>query len=79
MNHGIPQDILDKMLCDVRRFHKVVPEEKNVYYSRDSGRKVSFTSNFDLYQSPVTNWRDLVFCVMALDPLTPEELPIAIR
>ncbi|KAJ0967289.1 hypothetical protein J5N97_024206 [Dioscorea zingiberensis] len=79
VNHGIPQDVLDEMLRAVRRFHEAAPEEKSAYYSREAGRKVSYTSNFDLYQAPVANWRDSVFCVMAPDPPPPEELPIACR
>lgn len=52
---------------------------KKEYYSRDSSRKVYFNSNFDLFQAPVANWRDTLFCLMAPEPPSPEEIPLACR
>nr|XP_010904577.1 1-aminocyclopropane-1-carboxylate oxidase homolog 1 [Elaeis guineensis] len=79
VNHGIPAAVLDEMLAGVRSFHEEKAEVKREYYSRDSRKKVSFYSNFDLYQAPAANWRDSVFCWMAPEPPEPEELPPACR
>ncbi|KAK3024893.1 hypothetical protein RJ639_044030 [Escallonia herrerae] len=52
-----------------------IPRIFAVYYTRESGKRVNFRSNFDLYESPYANWRDTLFCVMGPDPLDPQELP----
>uniref|UniRef100_A0A0E0D0H6 Fe2OG dioxygenase domain-containing protein n=1 Tax=Oryza meridionalis TaxID=40149 RepID=A0A0E0D0H6_9ORYZ len=58
VNHGIPGELLEEMLAAVRRFNEQPAEGKKAWYSRDSGRRVKFNSNFDLFQSPAANWRD---------------------
>ncbi|XP_058083034.1 1-aminocyclopropane-1-carboxylate oxidase homolog 1-like [Magnolia sinica] len=79
VNHGIPVSLLEEMIKGVCRFFEQPDEAKMEYYTRDSKRKVLYSSNFDLYQSTAANWRDTLFCVMAPAPFDPEELPIACR
>lgn len=76
LNHGVPLKVLDEMIDGVRRFHEQDTQVKKELYSRDyTGRKVYFSSNFDLYSAPATNWRDTLSCVMAPRPPNPQELP----
>ncbi|KAK9132271.1 hypothetical protein Scep_011799 [Stephania cephalantha] len=79
VNHGIPVEIMDDVLEGARWFHEQPREERSKYYSRDKTKKVKYTSNFDLYKSPVANWRDTFFCAIAPEPPNPEEMPIAFR
>ncbi|KAL6861837.1 hypothetical protein ACP4OV_017537 [Aristida adscensionis] len=78
VNHGVAGELLVRMLAAVRRFHEAPAEAKRPYYTRDTTRKVRFTSNFHLFQSSAANWRDNVTCDLAPPPL-PEELPEALR
>ncbi|OAY55600.1 1-aminocyclopropane-1-carboxylate oxidase homolog 1 [Manihot esculenta] len=76
LNHGVPLKVLDEMIDGVSRFHEQDTQVKKELYSRDyTGRKVYFSSNFDLYSAPTTNWRDTLSCVMAPRPPNPQELP----
>ncbi|KAJ8547263.1 hypothetical protein K7X08_010849 [Anisodus acutangulus] len=79
VNHGIPTSVLEEMLQGTRQFFEQDIEVKKHYYTRDSTKKVIHTSNFDLYSPsvPAANWRDSLFCLMAPDPPSPEELPTA--
>ncbi|KAF5941845.1 hypothetical protein HYC85_019487, partial [Camellia sinensis] len=79
VNHGIPVSIMDDMIDGVRRFHEQDTEVKKQFYSRDVTKKFIYNSNFDLYQAPVSNWRDTISCVMAPQPPDPEELPVVCR
>ncbi|XP_058083942.1 1-aminocyclopropane-1-carboxylate oxidase homolog 1-like [Magnolia sinica] len=79
VNHGVPVSVLEEMIEGVRRFFEQPDEVKMEYYTCDSKRKVSYSSNFDLYQSTAANWRDTLICKMAPDPLDPHELPAACR
>ncbi|XP_015887926.3 1-aminocyclopropane-1-carboxylate oxidase homolog 1-like [Ziziphus jujuba] len=76
VNHGISLELLDKMVDGIRRFHEQDPELKKEFYSRDStNRRARFSTNFDLYQAPATNWRDTLSCVLAPRAPNPEDLP----
>ncbi|XP_020575656.1 1-aminocyclopropane-1-carboxylate oxidase homolog 1-like [Phalaenopsis equestris] len=80
LNHGIPLAVLDEMLEGVRRFNEQKLEAKMTYYSRDLNRAVYFNCNFDLFQSPVANWRDTLFCTIKPEPVArPEEMPEVCR
>ena len=79
VNHGIPESVLNAMIDGVRRFHEQDDETKKAWYSRDSQRKVRFSSNFDLYKARMANWRDTLSCLMAPNPPLPEQLPAVCR
>ncbi|CDO99213.1 unnamed protein product [Coffea canephora] len=79
VNHGVPARVLEEMLSRARDFHELPHEEKRVYYTRQTSKKVQYTSNFDLYKSRSANWRDTLFCVMGPEPLDPLQLPEVCR
>uniref|UniRef100_A0A3Q7GQC0 Fe2OG dioxygenase domain-containing protein n=1 Tax=Solanum lycopersicum TaxID=4081 RepID=A0A3Q7GQC0_SOLLC len=79
VNHGVPQHVMDEMISGVKKFNEQSSEKKMEFYSRDNLKKVKFNSNFDLYSSKATNWRDSLACVMAPNPPTNDELPQACR
>nr|KAJ0217516.1 hypothetical protein LSAT_V11C300150590 [Lactuca sativa] len=79
VNHGIPVSVMDEMLQGVRRFHEQDLEVKKRLYSRDFSRSVVYNSNFDLYSSPATNWRDTFSSFMGPSTPPPEELPEVCR
>ncbi|RLN19784.1 DIBOA-glucoside dioxygenase BX6-like [Panicum miliaceum] len=72
VNHGVPAELLAETLAAVRRFNEEPAEARRPYYTRDPARRVSYHSNFDLFQSPAANWRDTLFLEM---PAPPEEMP----
>jgi 2,4-dihydroxy-1,4-benzoxazin-3-one-glucoside dioxygenase len=80
VNHGVPEAAMSEMLSGVRRFNEEPLESKKPYYTRDTGRRVRFSSNYDLFQSPAASWRDTLFLEMSspAGPL-PEEVPPACR
>ncbi|GAB4843198.1 hypothetical protein Ancab_040458 [Ancistrocladus abbreviatus] len=78
LSHGIPSNMLGEMIDGVRRFHEQDTEVKKQYYTR--GRtKFQYSTNFDLYQAPVANWRDSFTCVMAPNLPHPDGLPEVCR
>ncbi|CAI0474994.1 unnamed protein product [Linum tenue] len=79
LNHGIPASTLEEMKSGVRRFFEQDLERKKEFFSRDLTGKMAYSSNFDLYTGPATNWRDTIYFSMAPDPLHPHQLPAACR
>ncbi|XP_055813676.1 1-aminocyclopropane-1-carboxylate oxidase homolog [Solanum dulcamara] len=79
VNHGIPISVLDKTLQGARQFFEQDDEVKKQYYTRDTGKKVIYTSNLDLYSPsvPAASWRDSMFCFMHPNPPSPQEFPTA--
>ncbi|KAF5176677.1 1-aminocyclopropane-1-carboxylate oxidase-like protein, partial [Thalictrum thalictroides] len=76
LNHGIPITILDEMIEGVKRFNEQPQEVRSQYYNRDyATKKVVYNSNFDLYQTKASGWRDTFLCSMAPYPPSPDELP----
>nr|CAD1837134.1 unnamed protein product [Ananas comosus var. bracteatus] len=82
VGHGVPQAATASVLKAVAAFHE--EEEgggedgrhaKARLYSREPRQAVKYHCNFDLYQSRVANWRDTLYCRMAPDPPTPDDLP----
>ncbi|CAN6275304.1 unnamed protein product [Urochloa humidicola] len=76
--HGVPEEAMAAAVAAVRAFHEADGGEgsdKARLYSREPGKAVKYHCNFDLYQSPVANWRDTLYLRMAPDPPAADELP----
>ncbi|GLT78706.1 hypothetical protein SLA2020_502340 [Shorea laevis] len=79
INHSVPVGVMEEMKAGVRRFFEQDLEVKKQYFSRDLAPSVVYNSNFDLFSSPATNWRDTLICLMAPHPPKLEELPAVCR
>ncbi|KAL2334631.1 hypothetical protein Fmac_015844 [Flemingia macrophylla] len=79
VNHGIGVEVLDEMICGVRRFHEQDGEVRKEFYSRDNNKKVRYVSNGSLFQDSAANWRDTISFFMSPDPPSPEEIPAVCR
>ncbi|KAJ1270230.1 hypothetical protein BS78_06G038100 [Paspalum vaginatum] len=80
--HGVPRQAMDAAMAAMRTFHEADGGEgtdKARLYSREPGKAVKYHCNFDLYQSPVVNWRDTLYLRMAPDPPAGDELPETCR
>ncbi|XP_010486383.1 PREDICTED: 1-aminocyclopropane-1-carboxylate oxidase homolog 3-like [Camelina sativa] len=75
INHGVSLDLLEKVKDGVRDFHDQSPEVRKGLYSRDFSRRFLYLSNFHLFSSPSTSWRDTLACTMAPNPPKPHDLP----
>lgn len=75
VKHGIPVNILEEVIEGVCGFHEQDPDVKKNFYSRDYMRKAYYNTNFDLHQSPSSNWRDTLICILAPRGPTPQDLP----
>ncbi|XP_037488452.1 1-aminocyclopropane-1-carboxylate oxidase homolog 1-like [Triticum dicoccoides] len=76
--HGVPEDTMAMAMDAVRAFHEADGGEgsdKARLYSRELARAVKYHCNFDLYQSPVANWRDTLYLRMAPTPPDAGDLP----
>ncbi|KAL5542226.1 hypothetical protein UlMin_009936 [Ulmus minor] len=74
INHGISSNILDGMIDGVRSFHEQDPEVRKKFYAREDLKKLTYKSNFDLYEAAAASWRDTINCTMTPRP-SPEDLP----
>ncbi|XP_022930404.1 1-aminocyclopropane-1-carboxylate oxidase homolog 3-like [Cucurbita moschata] len=79
LNHGIPSTVTAEILAGIRRFHEQEGEQKKQFYSRDYTKTVLYNTNFDLYQAPVTNWRDTLTCAIAPRGAEPKDIPLICR
>ncbi|XP_025825135.1 1-aminocyclopropane-1-carboxylate oxidase homolog 1-like [Panicum hallii] len=88
--HGVPEEAMAAAVAAVRAFHEAdggkgsdcCDSDKALLYSREPGKAVKYHCNFDLYQSPVANWRDTLYLRMApdppaSDPPASDELPVS--
>ncbi|KAM3277039.1 hypothetical protein ACQJBY_045063 [Aegilops geniculata] len=79
VNHGVPGEVMSEMLAAVRSFNEEPAEARRPYHTRDTGRRVRYHSNYDLFRSPAANWRDTLVLDMAPTGPAPEEIPPACR
>ncbi|XP_044964496.1 1-aminocyclopropane-1-carboxylate oxidase homolog 1-like [Hordeum vulgare subsp. vulgare] len=78
IGHGVPEAAMAMAMDAVRAFHEADGGEgsdKARLYSREPARAVKYHCNFDLYQSPVANWRDTLYLRMAPTPPDAGDLP----
>nr|QWJ73373.1 alkenyl glucosinolate hydroxylase 2 [Isatis tinctoria] len=75
INHGVPLDVMDKMIDGIRGFHGQDSEARKRFYSRDKTKLVKYHSNSDLYDSPAASWRDTLTLFVAPDVPKAEDLP----
>ncbi|KEH41136.1 aminocyclopropanecarboxylate oxidase [Medicago truncatula] len=78
VNHGIPVSTLNEMKDGVVSFFEQDSEVKKEFYTREQ-RPFMYNSNFNLYTSAPTSWKDTFLCNMAPNPPKPEDLPAVIR
>ncbi|KAE8790801.1 1-aminocyclopropane-1-carboxylate oxidase-1-like protein [Hordeum vulgare] len=80
--HGVPEPAMAAATDAVRAFHGAdggEGTEKARLYSRDPVKPVKYQCNFDLYESPVANWRDTLHVRMAPDPPDVGDMPESCR
>ncbi|KAL4377360.1 hypothetical protein GQ457_02G030940 [Hibiscus cannabinus] len=70
INHGIPVQVLDRMIGSIRAFHEQPTDVKAKFYTRDIATGVNFISNVDLFLSKAASWRDTLQIKLA--PTLPE-------
>lgn len=70
VNHGIPQEVLDRIIRAVKGFHEQPATEKARWYCRELGSGVSFSSNYDLFHSKAACWIDSL--LIRTGPTLPE-------
>ncbi|XP_010270531.1 PREDICTED: 1-aminocyclopropane-1-carboxylate oxidase homolog 1-like [Nelumbo nucifera] len=78
-NHGIPTDVLHRTVAAIKAFNELPAETKPQYYHRDMSSGVSFSTNFDLFQSKAASWRDTLQVRLGPTPADFEALPEVCR
>ncbi|XWS63970.1 hypothetical protein CRYUN_Cryun06bG0147000 [Craigia yunnanensis] len=79
VNHGIPVQVMDRIIGSIRAFHEQPTDVKTRFYSRSTQTGVNFISNIDLFHSKAASWRDTL--QIKLGPTLPEleEIPKCCR
>ena len=78
VNHGIPVSTLEEMVDGVLRFFEQDSEVKKEFYTRQL-RLVFYTSNYNLYTTASTTWKDSFYCNLAPNAPKLEDLPAVCR
>ena len=78
VNHGIPVSTLKEMVDEVLRFFEQDSEVKKEFYTREL-RPFFYTSNYNLYTTAPTTWKDSFYCNLAPNAPKPEDLPAVCR
>lgn len=60
INHGVPVDLLRRVIGAVKGFHESPAEKRAEVYRREMGTGVSYISNVDLFNSKAASWRDTI-------------------
>ncbi|CAN1151701.1 1-aminocyclopropane-1-carboxylate oxidase homolog 1 [Linum perenne] len=75
VNHGVPKNIQDEMTTRIKEFFELDLEEKKEFYDREQTKKVMYSSNPDMYATPVCSWGDMLISHVTPEPPKPEDLP----
>ncbi|CAN1151791.1 1-aminocyclopropane-1-carboxylate oxidase homolog 1 [Linum perenne] len=75
VNHGVPKNIQDEMTTRIKEFFELDLEEKKEFYDREQTKKVMYSSNPDMYATPVCSWGDMMITHVTPEPPEPEDLP----
>ncbi|KAJ0110801.1 hypothetical protein Patl1_00700 [Pistacia atlantica] len=59
-NHGIPEEVIDKMLCLSRDFFHLPESERMKNYSDDPMKTTRLSTSFNVKTEKVSNWRDFL-------------------
>ncbi|TKY53705.1 1-aminocyclopropane-1-carboxylate oxidase-like 1 [Spatholobus suberectus] len=78
VHHGIPVSTLKEMMDGVLRFHEQDSEIRKEFYTRDL-RPFFYNSNYNLYTTAATTWKDSFFCNLVPNAPKPEDLPAVCR
>ncbi|CAN1311995.1 1-aminocyclopropane-1-carboxylate oxidase homolog 1 [Linum perenne] len=80
VNHGVPKNIQDEMTTRINEFFELDVEQKKEFYGREQTKKVMYSSNPDMYATPVCScWKDIIIYNLTPDPVQPEEFPECFR
>ncbi|XP_062185500.1 flavanone 3-dioxygenase 2-like [Phragmites australis] len=58
INHGIAEDLLNKVMAVGLQFFRLPPEEKAKLYSDEPSKKIRLSTSFNVRKETVHNWRD---------------------
>nr|XP_043617288.1 protein DOWNY MILDEW RESISTANCE 6 [Erigeron canadensis] len=73
INHGVPNEIVEKMQQVGREFFELPVEEKMKLYSEDPTKTMRLSTSFNIQKEQVHNWRDFLrLHCYPLDQYTPE-------
>ncbi|CAN1312113.1 1-aminocyclopropane-1-carboxylate oxidase homolog 1 [Linum perenne] len=75
VNHGVPKNIQYEMTTRIKEFFELDLEEKKEFYDREQTKKVMYSSNPDMYATPVCSWGDMLITHVTPEPPEPEDLP----
>ncbi|RWV97218.1 hypothetical protein GW17_00040015 [Ensete ventricosum] len=58
LNHGVPVELMVKMMVIALEFFRLPREEKVKHYSDDPAKKMRLSTSFNIRKETVHNWRD---------------------
>ena len=58
VNHGISEELLEKVMAVGLEFFRLPPEEKAKLYSDEPSKKIRLSTSFNVRKETVHNWRD---------------------
>ncbi|GKB91192.1 1-aminocyclopropane-1-carboxylate oxidase homolog 3-like protein [Tanacetum coccineum] len=70
VNHGVDVKMIESVVNDVKKFFEMDDEYKMRFYSREAGKGVSYSTNFDLFRSKAASWRDTL--QVRMSPIEPD-------
>ncbi|OIW02362.1 hypothetical protein TanjilG_08509 [Lupinus angustifolius] len=60
VNHGVPEDVVDKMVKVSKEFFDLAESERLKNYSEDSSKTTRLSTSFNVKTEKVSNWRDFL-------------------